>query len=93
MLVFAAATSRQLRDRQGCGAPWNAVVTSRVPLSMDENRTSLERAFELAKSGSCGSMEELKRLLRSEGYSSDQVVGRSLTAQLRVLMTNSRKPQ
>jgi hypothetical protein len=35
----------------------------------------------------------LKRLLRSEGYSSDQVVGRSLTAQLRVLMTNSRKPQ
>jgi hypothetical protein len=83
----------QLRDRQGCGVRWNAAAILRVPLPMDENRTSLERAFEIAKSGSCGSMEELKRVLRSEGYSSDQVVGRSLTAQLRVLMTNARKPQ
>ena len=58
---------------------------------MKDNRTAMERAFELAKSGSCGSLNELKRALRHEGYSLEYVVGRALTTQLRTLMSDARK--
>jgi hypothetical protein len=60
---------------------------------MKDNLTSLERAFELAKSGSCGSLEDLKRALVSEGYSTNQIVGRSLTNQLRALLNSAPSKQ
>ena len=37
--------------------------------------TSLERAFELARSGRVATVTELIRLLRREGYSTDQIEG------------------
>ena len=37
--------------------------------AMDHNVTVLERAFQLAKSGTCGTVAELKRRLSNEGYS------------------------
>ena len=47
--------------------------------------TTLERAFELARSGSCASVQDIRRRLKSEGY--DQVEahlsGPSLGKQLR----------
>jgi hypothetical protein len=60
---------------------------------MKDGRTSLERAFELAKSGSCGTVEDLKRALIHEGYSTSQIVGRSLTNQLRALINSAPSKQ
>jgi hypothetical protein len=43
---------------------------------MDQNTTALERAFELAKSGSsCASVDDIKRQLHAEGYSAAQIIG------------------
>ena len=36
---------------------------------MAKSITVLERAFQLAKTGQCDSLDELKRVLRDEGYS------------------------
>jgi hypothetical protein len=49
----------------------------------------LERAFQLAKDGSCKSMEDLRLALKMEGYSNEHLVGRSITAQLKALMERS----
>jgi hypothetical protein len=55
--------------------------------------TTVERAFELARSGSCASVQDIRRRLKSEGY--DQVEahlsGPSLGKQLRRLCEDARK--
>jgi hypothetical protein len=48
--------------------------------------TSLERAFQLAKSGRCQTVDDIKRTMRLEGYEPDQVMGRQLVGQLTVLI-------
>jgi hypothetical protein len=45
--------------------------------------TTLERAFELAKSGKCGSVDDIRRTLISEGYAIAQLQGPLLRRQLR----------
>jgi hypothetical protein len=57
---------------------------------MDHNITALERAFQLAKSGECDSVPDLKKRLKAEGYSTSQIVGRELARQLRGLITVAR---
>jgi hypothetical protein len=55
-----------------------------------ESRISqLERAFELARSGRCATVADIKRKLREEGYQDDQVEGRLLFSQLNSLMRKS----
>jgi hypothetical protein len=55
-----------------------------------ENRISqLERAFELARSGRCATVADIKRKLREEGYQDDQVEGPLLFGQLNSLMRKS----
>ena len=54
--------------------------------TMDERTTPLERAFELAKSGTCASVSEIKQRLKSEGHSVDQITGAVLKRQLRALI-------
>jgi hypothetical protein len=49
-------------------------------------RTPLERAFELARSGDCNLVSDIRRRLREEGYSDAQVDGPSLVRQLRQLL-------
>jgi len=49
---------------------------------MDPEKTALERAFELAESGKAASIADVRRKLKSEGYSSDQLTC-SVLAQLR----------
>ena len=44
--------------------------------------TAIERAFELAKSGDCANVAELRKQLRSEGYPEYHLVGPSLSRQL-----------
>jgi hypothetical protein len=52
---------------------------------MDHNVTALERAFQIAKSGDCKSVAELKKQLRKERYSIDKITGRTLCRQLEAL--------
>jgi hypothetical protein len=53
---------------------------------MSTQPTSLERAFELAKSGQCATVEEIKKKLKAEGFWADQIVGKTLIKQLRGLI-------
>lgn len=56
---------------------------------MDSRISQLERAFELASSGRCASVADIKRKLREEGYMDDQVEGPVLFGQLNSLMKKS----
>jgi exonuclease VII large subunit len=58
---------------------------------MHPNTTTIERAFELAKSGQYVSVEEIKRRLHAEGYFAGQVKGRELSAQLKAAIDTARK--
>jgi hypothetical protein len=53
---------------------------------MDYRMTSLERAFEMARSGKYASVAEIKKQLHNEGFSVAQVTGTVLLRQLRELI-------
>jgi hypothetical protein len=54
---------------------------------MDRNVTPLERAFQLAKSGKVSTVEDIRKLLKQEGYDATVVQdGPSLKAQLKNLI-------
>jgi hypothetical protein len=55
-------------------------------LGMDQNKTALERAFELARSGDYPSVEHIRRKIRGEGYLQDQLTGSALRRQLKELI-------
>ena len=50
---------------------------------MDNSKTTIERAFALARSGLCASLTDVMKTLRREGYRLDQLSGPSLKKQLR----------
>jgi len=58
---------------------------------MQPNTNTIERAFELAKSGQCVSVAEIKRRLHAEGYFADQIEGRTLSEQLKAIIDKARK--
>jgi hypothetical protein len=58
---------------------------------MDPHKSELERAFELARSGTCGSVKDILRRLRSESYGGHQVVGRVLGTQLRAAIAQAKE--
>jgi len=58
---------------------------------MDHNVTVLERAFQLANSGRCASLADLRRRLKVEDYSVAQIAGRELTRQLKALIKAARQ--
>ena len=60
---------------------------------MDQKRTALERGFELAKSGSCAAVDDIKRQLRAEGYSTAQITGGALSRQLTALIKAGQKKE
>jgi hypothetical protein len=53
---------------------------------MDSRPSALERAFQLAKSGECVSISDIKRQLSWEGYRASQINGPALYKQLRGLI-------
>jgi hypothetical protein len=57
---------------------------------MSNHPTVLERAFQLARSGRCISVEEIKKRLSSEGYFTEQIDGKALLNQLRALIVAAR---
>ena len=52
--------------------------------------TPLERAFELARTGTHPTVEDIRKQLRAEGFPTDQVFGPSLLRQLRELANAAR---
>ena len=48
--------------------------------------TTMERAFQLAEASPCTTVEDIKNRLRAEGYSADQIEGRTLKRQLSAIM-------
>jgi hypothetical protein len=57
---------------------------------MRQDKTALERAFDLAKSGRCATIDQIRQKLKGESYNQDVVQGRSLLAQLRAIMAATR---
>jgi hypothetical protein len=55
-------------------------------LRMEPGTSALERAFELARSGRCTSLDDIRRVMRAEGYGTHHLVGPSLARQLKELM-------
>lgn len=60
---------------------------------MAENMTTIERAFELARSGECGSVNDLRQRLRREGHESVHLHlhGASINRQLIDLMQAAKR--
>ena len=57
---------------------------------MKQNVNTLERAFELARTGEFDRIGQIQVRLKREGYSSELIFGRYLSAQLRELMRMAR---
>lgn len=57
---------------------------------MAHETSTIERAFQLAGTGDYGSVEDLKRKLRAEGYSVATITGPTLLRQLRELIKTRR---
>jgi hypothetical protein len=57
---------------------------------MRQDKTALERAFDLAKSGQCATIDQIRQKLKAESYNQDVVQGPSLLAQLRAIMAATR---
>jgi hypothetical protein len=53
-------------------------------------QTTLERAFELARSGRFASAADIRRALAAEGYSLAQFTGRTLSRQLKAEIDSAR---
>jgi hypothetical protein len=58
---------------------------------MDQNMTAVERAFQLARSGSVAGLAEIATSLHREGYYANQIEGPVLKRQLADLIKASRK--
>jgi hypothetical protein len=63
---------------------------SQVGIALPMQKSTIERAFELARSGHCVRTSDIRLKLRAEGYDTLQIQGRGLLAQLRDLMKNAR---
>jgi hypothetical protein len=58
---------------------------------MDPHKSAVERAFDLARSGTCKTVNEIKQKLRDEGYDDNMITGRTLRIQLRTLIAAAQK--
>jgi hypothetical protein len=59
---------------------------------MDQKMTAVERAFQLARSGSVAGLAEITTSLNREGYYANQIEGPVLKRQLADLIKAARKP-
>lgn len=55
-------------------------------MSMDYHVTTLERAFQMARSGQFASVADIKKQLKAEGFSLAQITGPTLGKQLKELI-------
>lgn len=73
-----------------CGA----FQTLNATVPVEERPSVIERAFQIAKSGTVGSIADLSRQLTAEGYDNNKQIlaGRSLALQLTRMIAESRTP-
>jgi hypothetical protein len=81
------------RTESGEGTPASnlrpQLVTSRSLEALVRKRMrELERAFQLAQSGTVRSIDDIRVRLRKEGYSASQLTGRTLIKQLRAIINS-----
>lgn len=57
---------------------------------MEANKSCLERAFEIARSGLAPNFVHLLKQLKSEGYGQDQIYGPALKKQLNELIEKAK---
>jgi hypothetical protein len=57
---------------------------------MDQNKTAIERAFDLARSGRYTQVADIKRAVSDEGYPQAQLDGPSLRRQLAELIRGAK---
>jgi len=60
-------------------------------MGVDHNLTSIERAFQIARSGRCRNVQDIKWILTREGYVAQQIAGRILTKQLALEIAKSKR--
>lgn len=60
---------------------------------MDKDKTALERAFELARTGKFRSVTDLRNAINREGYAGSQIAGPALARQLSEIMKAASAPQ
>ena len=58
---------------------------------MQQDKTAIERAFELARSGKYKAIGEVRRALSREGYVDSQISGPALLKQLRLCIVSARQ--
>lgn len=58
-----------------------------------QTQSTLERAFELAATGKCRTVTEVRLKLRSEGFDVDQITGPQLLKQLNRILDASQPPE
>ena len=68
----------------------SSTFSSRTDMKTD--RTALERAFELARSGKFANVTEVKLTVAREGYAMGQMEGPMLARQLKALIKAHRLP-
>lgn len=59
-------------------------------LGMRQDKTALERTFELARTGKYATVTDLKRAVAAEGYGLAQITGGALAKQLRQIIAAHR---
>jgi hypothetical protein len=57
---------------------------------MDTKKSTLERAFDLARSGACQNVGAIIKRLNYEGYAGHLIEGRTLKNQLKALIEEAR---
>lgn len=74
---------------KGCGAVFGVCIDARE-VSMEANKSCIERAFEIARTGRAPNLLHLLNQLKSEGYGQDQIYGPVLKKQLSDLIEKAK---
>ena len=100
VLRFAATSERRALlhvdtdGRTHTEPPGPHVAARRATLSfMGQGTSELERAFQIARSGDYGSVVDIKKRLKVEGYTTARITGSALSKQLRALIQAARDPK
>jgi hypothetical protein len=62
-------------------------------MSSPRPTSAVERAFELARSGQCQNIDQIRSKLSREGYDQDQIFGRELSRQLNEALRQAKQPK
>jgi hypothetical protein len=90
-LLAGQSTCRRNADparRRRVVLRWNYDPAGRRVAVMDADKGTVERAFELARDGSCQSVEDIRRSLANEGYEGVRahLAGAAISRQLKDLL-------